>query len=103
MNLRALLWGIALVGIGALLTSGSFRGTEGLEDGPRIGMGVALAVLGLTIFAIGNAAWFLRKTAKAGDYDASCPVGATCACGHFNFKPRRRCRQCGAATSYVNG
>lgn len=101
MNLRAFLWGIGMAAVGALLAAGSFRGSEVLEEGPRIGMGVALAVLGLTILAIGNVGWFLRKTAKAGDYDGGCPVGATCACGHFNFKPRKRCRQCGAATLYT--
>jgi hypothetical protein len=101
VNLRAAVWGVAFVGVGLLLATASIKGTAELEAGPRVGMGVALVVLGLVVFAIGNVGWLLRRTAKAGDYAPSCPVGATCACGHFNFKPRRACRQCGAATSYV--
>lgn len=71
-----------------------------MAAGPRIGVATTLLVLGLFILLASNAAWILRKTTRPEDYQGGCPVGARCACGHFNLKPRKACRQCGAATLY---
>ncbi|MEA3202616.1 MAG: hypothetical protein QOI63_282 [Thermoplasmata archaeon] len=86
---------------GALLLSGGFPGAAGMDLGPRVGMGTFLLMLGLLVLAVAAAPWVLRKTTKAEDYAGGCPVGARCACGHFNLKPRRACRDCGAPTAYL--
>ncbi|HUR64256.1 MAG TPA: hypothetical protein VM241_07220 [Candidatus Thermoplasmatota archaeon] len=96
-------WGRTLVSAlclaaGALLLAGG--PAAGMAPGPRVGMGTFLLMLGLLLLAINAMPWVLRKTTKAEDYAGGCPVGARCACGHFNLKPRRACRACGAATAY---
>jgi hypothetical protein len=98
-------WGRTLVSAlclaaGALLLAGG-PGAAGMAPGPRVGMGTFLLMLGLLLLAINAMPWVLRKTTKAEDYAGGCPVGARCACGHFNLKPRRACRECGAATAYI--
>ncbi|HUR62251.1 MAG TPA: hypothetical protein VM286_07825 [Candidatus Thermoplasmatota archaeon] len=97
-------WGRILVAAaalaaGALLLADRLPGGA-TAAGPRIGMGVFLVTLGLLVLSLGAAPWVLRKTTQAEDYMGGCPVGARCACGHFNLKPRRACRECGAATVY---
>lgn len=94
MNGKAVFWGLAFVGAAVLLGTGTVA--SGAAQGPRVGMTVMLAVLGVTVFAVGNVEWFLRRTARPGDYRSTCPVGQSCpACGAFNYKPRPDCRSCG--------
>ena len=100
MNVRALGWGFAFVAAGVVVAFGWLPGSAGWSTGPRAGLATGFLTLGVTMILAGNAAWFLRRTTKAEDYRGGCPVGATCQCGHFNFKPRKACRQCGAATSF---
>jgi hypothetical protein len=85
---------------GALLLAGTLPGATGMALGPRVGMGTFLLMLGLLVLAIAAAPWVLRKTTRPEDYVGGCPVGTRCACGHFNLKPRRTCRDCGAPTTY---
>ncbi|HEX2065523.1 MAG TPA: hypothetical protein VHI93_01800 [Candidatus Thermoplasmatota archaeon] len=82
---------------GALLLAGRFPGA-GAALGPRIGMGTFLLMLGALVLAVAAMPWVLRKTTRAEDYEGGCPVGTRCACGHFNLKPRRACRECGTLT-----
>lgn len=94
MNGRGVFWSVALVAAAVLLGTGTVA--PGAATGPRVGVTAFLAVLGLTVFAVGNVEWFLRRTARPGDYAGTCPVGQSCpACGAFNYKPRRDCRGCG--------
>jgi hypothetical protein len=102
---RAVKWGRTVaaalcLAAAALLLGGSFPGAAGMATGPRVGMGTFLATLGLLLLALAAAPAVLRKTTRPEDYAGGCPVGARCACGHFNLKPRRACRACGAATVY---
>lgn len=92
---------MAFLAGGTLVATGALPGSDAWAMGPRVGIATLLLVLGTTILAAGNARWFLRRTTKAEDYEGGCPVGATCSCGHFNFKPRRACKQCGAAMRYA--
>lgn len=93
MNAKAVFWFVACTGVAILLGTGTLA--PGAGNGPRIGMTVFLATLGLTILTVGNVEWFLRRTAKPGDYQGTCPVGQSCpACGAFNYKPKRDCRSC---------
>jgi hypothetical protein len=86
---------------GALLLAGGFPGAAGMALGPRVGMGMFLLMLGLLVLTVAAMPWVLRKTTHPEDYVGGCPVGARCACGHFNLKPRRACRECGAPTAYA--
>lgn len=100
MNRRAVLWGLAFAAAGVLVLAGWMPGASSWQLGPRIGMGTLLAVLGL-LFLAGSFAAAIRARTERLDSKGGCPVGAACACGHFNFKPRRSCKQCGAATVYA--
>ena len=100
MNRRAVLWGLAFAAAGVLVLAGWVPGSSGWATGPRIGMGTLLATLGAVLIG-GAFAGAIRARTERLDGKGGCPVGATCACGHFNFKPRRTCRQCGAATQYA--
>src|SRR5688572_6386064 len=100
MNRRAIAWGLGSMAAGALVLGAWLPGSGGWAFGPRIGMGTLLLVLGF-VLAAGAFAGAIRRRTEAVDGKGGCPVGATCACGHFNFKPRRTCRQCGAATLYA--
>jgi hypothetical protein len=100
VNRRAIGWGSAFVLAGAVVFAGWLPGSAGWSLGPRLGMATFLVVMGLVILA-GSFAGAIRRRTEAVDSKGGCPVGATCACGHFNFKPRRACRQCGAATLYT--
>jgi uncharacterized paraquat-inducible protein A len=84
--------------LGILLAMGGIAvALWGPGSGPAIGMAVFLVVLGVTVVAVANAEWFLRRTTRAADYQGQCPVGQSChACGSFNYKPRRACRSCGS-------
>ena len=79
---------------------GLVPGASGWATAPRVGVATALISLGVLLLAMPAVVWILRRTARPGDYAGACPVGATCPCGHFNFKPRRTCRSCGAATAF---
>lgn len=100
MNGRALGWGLAFAAAGLLVLAGWLPGSASWATGPRLGMGTLLAVLG-AVLAAGAFAGAIRARTERLDSKGGCPVGATCACGHFNFKPRRTCRQCGAATAFA--
>lgn len=100
MNRRAVLWGLAFAAAGILVLGAWMPGSSGWALGPRLGVGTLLAVLG-AVFLVGSFAGAIRSRTERLDSKGGCPVGATCACGHFNFKPRRTCRQCGAATAFA--
>lgn len=89
-----------LLAAGVLVLSGLVPGSSGWATGPRIGMGTFLLVFG-AVLAIGAFAGSIQSRTARVDGKGGCPVGATCPCGHFNFKPRKTCRQCGAATLYT--
>lgn len=99
MNRRTLAWGLAFAALGAIVLAGWMPGSTEWALGPRIGLGTFLAVAGI-VFLAGSFAGAIRDRTERTD-SKGCPVGATCACGHFNFKPKRVCRQCGAATLFT--
>lgn len=94
-------WATLFVACGLLVALGLVPGSASWAAAPRAGIATVLLVLGGTLWAIALVPLFLRRTTKAADYKGGCPVGATCACGHFNFKPRATCKQCGQATTYA--
>jgi len=98
---RSIAWGALFATAGAVVAGGWMPGSSSWATGPRIGIATLLIVLGLTVVGFAAAPWVLRKTTRPADYQGGCPVGATCACGHFNFKPRKSCKQCGMATAFV--
>ena len=100
MNRRAIGWALAFVLAGVVVLGAWLPGSADWSAGPRLGMGTFLLVTGLVVL-VGSFAGGIRRRTEAVDAKGGCPVGATCACGHFNFKPRRACRQCGAATLYT--
>jgi len=100
VNRRTLGWALAFLASGVVAAAGWFPGAATLAQGPRIGFTVLLLTLGL-VLAVGSFAGALRMRSQRLDSKGGCPVGAKCACGHFNFKPRATCRQCGAATLYT--
>lgn len=100
MNPRTLGWSAAFLVAGTVAAAGWFPGADDAALGPRVGFAVALLMLGL-VLAVGSFAGALRARTERLDSKGGCPVGAKCACGHFNFKPRATCRQCGAATLYT--
>jgi hypothetical protein len=100
VNQRAVGWGLAFLASGVVVLGAWLPGSETWALGPRLGMGTLLAVLGL-VFIAGSFAGAIRSRTEAKDTKGGCPVGATCTCGHFNFKPRKACRQCGAATLFT--
>jgi hypothetical protein len=100
VNRRAIAWGLAFLAAGVVVLGALLPGSEEWSTGPRIGMGMLLVVLGV-VFVAGAFAGAIRSRTEANETKGGCPVGATCACGHFNFKPRKACRQCGAATMYT--
>lgn len=100
MNLRTLAWSAAFLAGGTVAAAGWFPGAASTALGPRIGLAALLLTFGV-VLAVGAFAGALRTRTMRLDGKGGCPVGATCACGHFNFKPRATCRQCGAATMYT--
>lgn len=100
VNQRTLGWALAFLAAGLVVLSGLVPGSDRWPMGPRIGMGTLLLVSGL-ILGVGAFAGAIRSRTDRVESKGGCPVGATCLCGHFNFKPRRTCRQCGAATRYA--
>jgi hypothetical protein len=99
MRLRSLGWSLAFMAAGVALAAGWVGGRWSATA--RLGAGMALATLGFLLAAIPLSVWWLRRTTRASDYEGGCPVGANCGCGHFNFRPRPACRQCGAPTVYA--
>jgi hypothetical protein len=100
VNRRAIAWGLAFAAAGTLVLLGWLPGASAWATGPRFGAGTFLLVMGL-VFVCGSFAAAIRSRTARIDGPGGCPVGATCPCGHFNFKPRRACRQCGAATRFT--
>lgn len=101
MNRRTLGWAAAFALAALALGAGWFPGAQGAAPGPRIGLTAVLAMLALAL-AVGAFAGAIRRRTQRLDGPGGCPVGATCACGHFNFKPRATCRQCGVPTRYTS-
>lgn len=99
MNGRTLLWATLFVAGGILVLGAWVPGASGWSLGPRLGLGTFLLVTGF-VFLAGSFAGAIRRRTDRVDGKGGCPVGATCSCGHFNFKPRKACRQCGQATVY---
>ncbi len=96
VNLKALVWGGLFTAAGVAVATSWLPGTAGMGLGPRLGATTLLITFGLTLIAMANASWFLRKTTRPEDYKGGCPVGESCAkCGSFNMKPRSVCRSCG--------
>ncbi len=100
VNRRTIAWAVGFHLAAAIVALGWFPGADEAAAGPRIGLCAALATMGAILFVGAFTAELQARTARL-DGKGHCPVGAKCACGHFNFKPRARCRQCGAATSYA--
>lgn len=100
MNRRTLGWSLAFTAAGTLAAAGWFPGAAAVALGPRVGLAVLLLTMGL-VLAVGAFAGALRMRTERLDGKGGCPVGAKCGCGHFNFKPRTTCRQCGAPTLYT--
>ena len=98
MNRRAIAWGAAFLLAGFAVLARWLPGAAGWATGPRLGLGTFLLVTGLVLLAGSFAGAIRARTEASGK--GGCPVGATCACGHFNFKPRATCRECGTATVY---
>lgn len=93
-------WGLGSLAVGAALLA-TVPQDPGGALGPRLAMGAFLATLGVVLALGAFAADIRARTARVEGSGGGCPVGATCACGHFNLKPRRQCRHCGAATVYT--
>ncbi len=101
MNRKAIFWALALAVLSVLVGTGTIM--PGAATGPRIGVTVFLAALGLTVLTVGNVEWYLRRTTKARDYQGTCPVGESCTgCGAFNYKPRQICRSCKAPVNQIS-
>ena len=101
VNRRTMAWAIGFHAAALVVALGLFPGADSAAQGPRIGLTVALATMGAVLLVGAFTAELQARTARL-DGKGVCPVGAKCACGHFNFKPRSKCRQCGAATSYAS-
>ncbi|MES2155042.1 MAG: hypothetical protein V4510_07895 [bacterium] len=99
MRIGTLLWGLAFLAAGAVVLAGLALGASDWSTGPRIGIGMVLLLLGFLLAAGPWIAYAVRR-ASSKESKGGCPVGTTCACGHFNFKPRAHCRECGTATTY---
>lgn len=100
VNRRTLGWALAFAVAALVLALGWFPGAATAAPGPRIGVTALLAMMALVLL-IGSFAGALQARSERLDSKGVCPVGAKCACGHFNFKPRATCRQCGIATHYA--
>jgi hypothetical protein len=101
LRLATFLWGLAFLAAGAVLAFGWWPGSAQWDLGPRFGMAAVLGMLGLALLS--GPLWrrIARRTAAIeGPGGGNCPVGATCSCGHFNFKPKRTCRACGRETKF---
>lgn len=99
MRISTLLWGAAFALAGILVLVGVVPGSSAWASGPRTGIAMVLILLGFLLLAGPWVAYAVRR-ASSKEGPGGCPVGATCACGHFNFKPRKTCRQCDAPTVY---
>lgn len=100
VNRRTLGWAAAFLLTGVAVASGWFPGAQDAAFAPRVGLAVLLLTLAF-VLGVGAFAGLLRSRTERLDGKGGCPVGAKCTCGHFNFKPRATCRQCGAATLYT--
>jgi hypothetical protein len=98
---KAIWWGAALGATGLVVAFGMVPGSNAWAAGPRYGISALLLTTAAFLFCIPTFGWIGRRTARVeGNGGANCPVGATCACGHFNFKPRATCRACGQPTAF---
>jgi hypothetical protein len=100
VNRRTLGWAAAFLLAGLAVALGWFPGADHAAMGPRVGLAAALLTFAV-VLGVGSFAALLRMRAQGSTGTGVCPVGAKCACGQFNFKPRTTCRQCGAATLYT--
>ena len=100
VNRRTIAWAVGFQLAAVIVALGLYPGSDGAAQGPRIGLTVALATLGTILLVGAFTAELQARTARL-DGKGGCPVGAKCACGHFNFKPRATCRQCGVPTTYT--
>ncbi len=100
VNRRTLGWALAFAIAALLLAVGWFPGAANAAPGPRIGLTALLAMMAFVLL-VGSFAGAIQARSERLDSKGVCPVGAKCVCGHFNFKPRATCRQCGAATHYL--
>ncbi len=96
----ALVWGLFFALAALVVSAGAMPGAASWSAGPRLGITTVFFLLGL-LFLVGPllAGASSRRSRAAGS--GTCPVGATCVCGHFNFKPRLACRACGQPTHYA--
>lgn len=95
-----MLWGAASAAAGTLVAGGWIPGSSAWAAGPRFGIAALLLVVGFLMLAGPWVAYAVRRSSAKDGSGGTCPVGATCGCGHFNFKPRGTCRQCGKDTVY---
>ncbi len=94
VNLRTITWGVALATAGIYLLAAG-PGTPSMASGPRIGLGMFLAMIGGLMLIIPVSRWFIFRRAVPADYEGRCPIGESCGdCGAFNYKPRQLCRSC---------
>ncbi|MHB8634574.1 MAG: hypothetical protein ACYDBQ_11530 [Thermoplasmatota archaeon] len=92
-------WGLGFVAAGLVVAFGLLPGSHGWAPGPKAGIASVLVIVGVVTASLAMAGWIVRRTEAAGG--GGCPVGASCGCGHFNFKPRRSCRACGLALTWA--
>jgi hypothetical protein len=96
VRVATFVWATLFVVLGGMLAFGIIGEAWGI--GPRVGAATLLITLGGLVWAVPAVTWVAKRSADKGT--GVCPVGATCKCGHFNFKPRATCKNCGAATAY---
>src|SRR5689334_10256504 len=99
VRLATVLWGLAFAAAGTLVAAGWAPGAATASLGPRLGIAMVLLLLGFALL-LGPVIAAMVRRRSAGQTGGVCPVGASCSCGHFNFKPRAACRQCGKPTEY---
>jgi hypothetical protein len=95
-----MLWGAAFVAAGACIAASVIPGSESWATGPRIGIASVLLLLGFFMIVGPWIAFAVRRASAKEGGGGNCPVGTTCGCGHFNFKPRAMCKQCGKDMVY---
>ncbi len=95
-----LLLGTLLFAGGLALAFGWTPGANGMATGPRIGVGLLLAMIGALMLSLRWVRWAIERRAVPDDYQGRCPVGESCSdCGAFNLKPRISCRSCGGSVN----
>lgn len=99
VNGKAIGWGLSFLGLAVVIAA--VPGSLAVSAGPRIALVTALALFGLILLATALVGpWMLRRSAKESG-TGTCPVGARCACGAWNWKPRAACGSCNAPTAWT--